>query len=88
MSRTIPILLVAASLLLAVESADARRLSGRAWSAHAQRSVQGHLHAEFTSHFKVRQYGRSANVRKAARRLHNVAIPPYGTFSYNRTVGP
>jgi len=69
-------------------SAEARRLTDRAWSPWAERPAEGHLHAEFTTHFKVRQYDRSANVRRAAKRLHRYELAPYAQLSYNRVVGP
>ena len=46
------------------------------------------LLGEFTTHFKSTDVRRSANVRRAALRLHGVVMSPRESLSYNAVVGP
>ena len=69
-------------------TASARQHRSRCWTQHDLQPVQGNQVSEFTTHFKVEDYYRASNVRRAAKRLDGIVIGPKQTLSYNDTVGP
>lgn len=69
-------------------TATARQHRSRCWTQHDTQPVVGNQISEFTTRFKVDDFYRASNVRRAAKRLDGMLIEPQGSISYNAAVGP
>lgn len=87
MVRLLPAALALVAVVIHAPSADARRHFDRCVTSLPP-ADDGYLLAEFSTRFRSAHLRRAANVRRAAKRLHGVVIPPGGLISYNRLVGP
>ena len=56
------------------DTASARQHRSRCWTQHDLQPVQGNQVSEFTTHFKVEDYYRASNVRRAAKRLDGIVL--------------